>query len=74
MRAAILAVRFVFLGWAVNHHLLHRDSRGALGGAQLFVLGIFGEYLGRLAMQSQGRPLFIIEEICGVAPLPDRAS
>jgi dolichol-phosphate mannosyltransferase len=58
----------------VDHHLLHRDSRGALGSVQLFVLGIFGEYLGRLAMQSQGRPLFIIEEIRGVAPLPERAS
>jgi dolichol-phosphate mannosyltransferase len=45
----------------------------ALGSVQLFVLGIFGEYLGRLAMQSQGRPLFIIEEIRGPAPPSDNA-
>ncbi len=45
----------------------------ALGSVQLFVLGIFGEYLGRLAMQSQGRPLFIIEEIRGPAPPPGNA-
>jgi polyisoprenyl-phosphate glycosyltransferase len=30
---------------------------------QLVVLGIFGEYLGRLCDQSKGRPLFIIESI-----------
>ena len=30
---------------------------------QLLVLGIFGEYLGRLYEQGQGRPLFIIETI-----------
>jgi glycosyltransferase involved in cell wall biosynthesis len=42
----------------------------ALGSVQLFVLGIFGEYLGRLAMQSQGRPLFIIEEVRGPAVPP----
>ena len=35
----------------------------ALGSVQLFVLGIMGEYLGRLYVQSQGRPLFVIEEI-----------
>jgi dolichol-phosphate mannosyltransferase len=34
-----------------------------LGSAQLFVLGVIGEYLGRLYMQSKNRPLFIIEEV-----------
>jgi dolichol-phosphate mannosyltransferase len=36
-----------------------------LGSVQLFVLGIFGEYLGRLYDQSKGRPLFIIESVVG---------
>lgn len=34
-----------------------------LGGIQLFVMGIIGEYLGRLFMQAKGRPLFVISEI-----------
>ncbi len=34
-----------------------------LGSAQLFVIGIFGEYLGRLYLESKRRPLFIIENI-----------
>jgi dolichol-phosphate mannosyltransferase len=36
-----------------------------LGGAQLLVLGLMGEYLGRLYIESKGRPLFVIEELRG---------
>ncbi len=36
-----------------------------LGGVQLLVLGVLGEYLGRIYEQSCGRPLFIIEAIQG---------
>jgi len=34
-----------------------------LGSTQLLVLGVIGEYLGRLYMQSKNRPLYIIDEI-----------
>lgn len=34
-----------------------------LSSVQLFVLGIFGEYLGRLCNETRGRPLFIIESV-----------
>lgn len=34
-----------------------------LGSVQLVVLGIIGEYLGRLYEQSKGRPLFMIERV-----------
>ena len=36
-----------------------------LGSAQLFVLGIIGEYLGRLFMEAKGRPLFVIKDVRG---------
>jgi glycosyltransferase involved in cell wall biosynthesis len=34
-----------------------------LGSIQLFVLGIMGEYLGRLLMESKRRPLFLIDAV-----------
>jgi len=34
-----------------------------LGSVQLVVLGVIGQYLGRLYEQSKGRPLFIIESV-----------
>ncbi|NTU77707.1 MAG: glycosyltransferase family 2 protein [Alphaproteobacteria bacterium] len=34
-----------------------------IGSAQLICLGVFGEYLGRLYMESKQRPLFIIDSI-----------
>lgn len=33
-------------------------------GTQLFVLGVFGEYLGRVVQEVKGRPLFTIGKIC----------
>jgi glycosyltransferase involved in cell wall biosynthesis len=38
-----------------------------LGAAQMFVLGMIGEYLGRLYMESKHRPLYIVAEIAGHA-------
>ncbi|MBW4710803.1 glycosyltransferase family 2 protein [Roseobacter sp. YSTF-M11] len=34
-----------------------------LGAIQLIVIGILGEYIGRLYMQSKQRPLFVIDEV-----------
>ena len=34
-----------------------------LGSAQMLLLGIIGEYLGRLYEQGKGRPMFIIERV-----------
>jgi glycosyltransferase involved in cell wall biosynthesis len=34
-----------------------------LGSVQLFVIGLLGEYLGRLYMESKRRPLFVIDSI-----------
>jgi glycosyltransferase involved in cell wall biosynthesis len=45
-----------------------------LGGLQLMAMGIIGEYLGRLFMESKRRPLFLMDEylapqaVAGMAP------
>ena len=41
-----------------------------LGSVQLLVLGIIGEYLGRMYEQAKGRPLYIIEDVVRNAPHP----
>lgn len=38
-----------------------------LGAVQMFVLGMLGEYLGRLYIESKRRPLYIVAEIAGTS-------
>ncbi|PZU49981.1 MAG: glycosyltransferase [Sphingomonas sp.] len=38
-----------------------------LGAAQMFVLGLIGEYLGRVYIEAKGRPLYIIQDVIGEA-------
>ena len=36
-----------------------------IGGMQLFALGVIGEYIGRIFLQTKSRPLYIIDETLG---------
>lgn len=43
-----------------------------VGGIQIIMLGIVGEYIGRIFEEVKGRPLYIISEIKNIsAPKPD---
>lgn len=43
-------------------------SIAIIGGVQLLILGIIGEYIGRIFEQSKNRPLYIIDEIYSKQP------
>jgi polyisoprenyl-phosphate glycosyltransferase len=34
-----------------------------LGGTQLIVIGILGEYVGRTYIEAKRRPLFVVEQV-----------
>jgi dolichol-phosphate mannosyltransferase len=60
------------LGWVLHAYVNHGAVTGwastmtvvlVLGSAQLLILGVIGEYLGRMYMESKRRPLFIVREI-----------
>jgi polyisoprenyl-phosphate glycosyltransferase len=63
MGLVVFAVWSWFKGGTVHGWASLLAGIGLIGSLQLLVLGIIGEYLGRLYEQSKGRPLFIIEEI-----------
>lgn len=47
-----------------------------LGGAQIFMLALIGEYVSRTFVQTKGRPLYFLREIVGTAarPAPEKAA
>jgi polyisoprenyl-phosphate glycosyltransferase len=38
-----------------------------LGAVQMFVLGMIGEYLGRLYIEAKRRPLYIVADVIGTS-------
>ncbi|MEO6247712.1 MAG: glycosyltransferase family 2 protein [Sphingomicrobium sp.] len=66
---SLLIVAYILYGW-----LTGRSAPGwtsvmlvvvVLGAVQMFVLGLMGEYIGRLYSQAKQRPLYIVEAITG---------
>lgn len=64
--ASFLAL-YVLYGWALGRAVEGWTSLMIvilfLGSCQLMLLGVFGEYLGRLYIESKSRPLFIIRDV-----------
>jgi len=58
--AQTLVFKSVIMGWPTIVSLIT-----FLSGMQLFALGIIGEYIGKIFIETKNRPKYIIEEIVG---------
>jgi dolichol-phosphate mannosyltransferase len=68
---SVLIVLYILYAWAVGRSIPGWTSLMlvvvVLGAIQMFVLGLLGEYIGRLYNEAKRRPLYIIQEIAGEA-------
>ncbi|HQT46623.1 MAG TPA: glycosyltransferase family 2 protein [Acidocella sp.] len=76
------AATLVLLVYLVIQHFLGHTIQGwtslavivlALGSVQMLIIGVIGEYLGRLYMEVKGRPLYIIQDIVASPDLQAKA-
>lgn len=69
--ASVLLLIYIGIGWLSGTAIQGWTSLMlvvvVLGAVQMFVLGMIGEYLGRLYIESKRRPLYIVAEIAGRA-------
>jgi polyisoprenyl-phosphate glycosyltransferase len=69
--ASMLLLVYIAFGWLTGRAVEGWTSLMLvvviLGAVQMFVLGMIGEYLGRLYMEAKKRPLYIVSDVIGRA-------
>ncbi len=74
--ASVLLMLYILVGWLMCNAVQGWTSTMLvvvfLGAVQMFVLGMIGEYLGRLYVESKKRPLYIVADVAG--PVQGHAS
>jgi dolichol-phosphate mannosyltransferase len=75
----ISIVTFILLIYLIIQHFVGHTIEGwtslavivlGLGSIQMLIIGLMGEYLGRLYMEAKGRPLYIIQDVLASPELP----
>lgn len=68
---SFLIMAYIAVGWLTGTAVAGWTSLMlvvvGLGAVQMFVLGMIGEYLGRLYIESKKRPLYIVADVIGSA-------
>ncbi len=66
---SLLLIVYIAIGWlsgtAVQGWTSTMLVTVVLGAVQMFVLGMIGEYLGRLYIESKRRPLYLVADVAG---------
>jgi glycosyltransferase involved in cell wall biosynthesis len=62
VRALWLMVRTVLYGVDVPGYASLATAILLLGGIQLIGIGVLGEYVGRIYLESKGRPLYLVRQ------------
>lgn len=74
--ASFVILAYILVGWLTGDTVEGWTSIMLivvmLGAGQMFVLGMIGEYLGRLYVESKRRPLYIVADIAGSPRPPHR--
>ena len=52
-----------FCGWTVSGWSSLLCSIWAIGGLQLLAIGVIGEYIGKIYMETKRRPRFIVDKV-----------
>ena len=65
---AVLLLRYLFGGITVSGYSSVMAGIILFGGVQLLILGIFGEYLGRMNFKSSRKPLFLVGKTTDAKP------
>ena len=72
MGIVIFFVSIAILIYSIVRHCMGATALGwsslmvsiwALGGLQLFAIGLIGEYIGKMYLETKGRPRFAIQEV-----------
>ncbi len=69
--ASVLLLGYIGIGWMRGTTVAGWTSLMlvvvGLGAVQMFVLGLIGEYLGRLYIEAKKRPIYIVADVIGQA-------
>ncbi|NJM40547.1 MAG: glycosyltransferase family 2 protein [Anaerolineae bacterium] len=63
--ALYTVVRYFFIGYATLGYASVMTAVTFLGGLILMVLGVIGQYVGRIFEEQKGRPLYVLDQALG---------
>lgn len=65
---AVIVAKTLVMGSVVSGYPSIMAVMTFLGGVQLLSIGLVGEYVGRIYIESKQRPIYVIEEVCELPP------